>query len=95
MYFAKNVADFPFNSWLSFQRLCRLLWGYLLDGTDAHQIINIKSKIRITYSTKQKNQKLFYVTTLHKQPIRKDFLWRLVKYSDSRYQCPRVLKLTQ
>jgi len=28
VYFAKNVAYFPFNSWLSFQRLCRLLWGY-------------------------------------------------------------------
>jgi len=27
-YFAKNVVIyFPFNSWLSFQRLCRLLWG--------------------------------------------------------------------
>jgi len=28
MYFAKDVAYviFPFNSWLSFQRLCRLLW---------------------------------------------------------------------
>ena len=26
--FAKNVAYFPFNSWLSFQRLCHLLWGY-------------------------------------------------------------------
>ena len=25
VYFAKNVAYFPFNSWLSFQRLCRLL----------------------------------------------------------------------
>ena len=25
----KNVAYFPFNSWLSFQRLCRLLWGLL------------------------------------------------------------------
>ena len=24
--FAKNVAYFPFNSWLGFQRLCRLLW---------------------------------------------------------------------
>ena len=24
----KNIAYFPFNSWLSFQRLCRLLWGY-------------------------------------------------------------------
>jgi len=28
VYFAKNVAYFPFNSRLSFQRLCRLLWGY-------------------------------------------------------------------
>ena len=28
LYFATNVAYFPFNSWLSFQRLCRLLWGY-------------------------------------------------------------------
>jgi len=26
----KNVAYFPFNSWLSFQRLCRLLLGYIL-----------------------------------------------------------------
>ena len=31
VYFAKNVAYFPFNSWLSFQRLCRLLWGFLLN----------------------------------------------------------------
>ena len=28
VYFAKNVAYFSFNSWLSFQRLCRLLWGF-------------------------------------------------------------------
>ena len=28
-YYAKNAAYFPFNSWLSFQRLCRLLWGLL------------------------------------------------------------------
>jgi len=28
VYFAKNAAYFPFNSWLSFQRLCRLLWGF-------------------------------------------------------------------
>jgi len=27
-FFAENVAYFHFNSWLSFQRLCRLLWGY-------------------------------------------------------------------
>ena len=26
--FAKNVAYIAFNSWLSFQRLCRLLWGF-------------------------------------------------------------------
>ena len=24
VYFAKNAAYFPFDSWLSFQRLCRL-----------------------------------------------------------------------
>jgi len=24
----KECSLFPFNSWLSFQRLCRLLWGY-------------------------------------------------------------------
>ena len=24
VYFAQNAAYFPFNSWLSFQRLCRL-----------------------------------------------------------------------
>jgi len=29
VYFAKNVAYFPFNSWLSFQRLCRILWGLM------------------------------------------------------------------
>ena len=29
VYFAKNTAYFPFNSWLSFQRLCRLSWGLL------------------------------------------------------------------
>jgi len=29
VYFAKNVVYFPFNSWLSFQRLCRLLRGWL------------------------------------------------------------------
>jgi len=28
VYFAKNVAYFPFNSWLSFQRLWRLLLGF-------------------------------------------------------------------
>jgi len=34
VYFAKNEADiiFPFNSRLSFQRLCRLLWGRLKMG---------------------------------------------------------------
>jgi len=37
VYFAKNVAYFPFNSWLSFQRLCRLLWG-------------LRSRLRITVS---------------------------------------------
>ena len=32
VYFAENVVDaiFPVNSWLSFQRLCRLLWRLLI-----------------------------------------------------------------
>jgi len=28
VYFAKNVACFPFNSWLSFQRLCRIFYRH-------------------------------------------------------------------
>jgi len=35
VYFAKNVTYFPFNSWLSFQRLCRLLWGYHIHFVDS------------------------------------------------------------
>jgi len=72
---------------------------YLLDVIDAHQIINIKSKNRITYNTiqsKKKNKKkLFFSTKLYKQRIRKDFSRRLVEYSGSWYECPRVLKLAQ
>ena len=34
MWVAKNVAYFPFNSWVSFQQLCRLLWGFLLHTTN-------------------------------------------------------------
>jgi len=33
VYFAKTVAYFRFNSWLSFQRLCRLLWGSTISTT--------------------------------------------------------------
>jgi len=38
VYFAKNVAYFPFNSWLSFQRLCRLLWGYHFHFVDSNTL---------------------------------------------------------
>jgi len=31
----KNVAYFPFYSWLSFQRLCPLLWGYHFHFVDS------------------------------------------------------------
>ena len=61
---------------------------YLLDVTDAHthQIINTKSKVRMTNNTKQKTErKLFHSTELYKQWIRKDFLWRSVEYSDQRW----------
>jgi len=35
VYFVQNVAYFPFNSWLSFQRLCRLLCGYYWAAKEA------------------------------------------------------------
>jgi len=39
VYFAKNVANsiFHFNSWLSCQRLCRLLWGYHFHFVDSNR----------------------------------------------------------
>jgi len=36
MYFAKNVAYFPFNSWLSFQRLCRLIFGFVNEAPHSY-----------------------------------------------------------
>ena len=30
VYFVKNAAYFPFNAWLSFQRLCRLYGDYIV-----------------------------------------------------------------
>ena len=40
VYFAKTAVYFPFNSWISFQLLCRLLWGYHIYFVDrgAHRI---------------------------------------------------------
>jgi len=40
----------------------------------------------MTYDIKQKNQKLFHLTELYKQRIRKDFLWRSVEYYGSWYE---------
>ena len=40
VYFAKNVAYLPYNSWLSFQRLCRLLWGYHICFVDSNHASN-------------------------------------------------------
>jgi len=40
VYFAKNAAYFPFNSWLSFQRLCRILWGYHFHFVDSSHASN-------------------------------------------------------
>jgi len=41
VYFAKNVAYLPFfNSWLSFQRQCRLLWGYHFHFVDSSHASN-------------------------------------------------------
>jgi len=52
--------------------------------------------VRVTYSTKQQNQKkLFHLTKLYKERIRKDLFRRSVEYSGSWYECPRVLKLAR
>ena len=42
VYFAKTAVYFPFNSWISFQLLCRLLWGYHIYFVDrgAHRIFS-------------------------------------------------------
>jgi len=40
VYFAKNVAYFPFNSWLSFQPLYRLLSGYHFYFVDSNHASN-------------------------------------------------------
>ena len=40
VYLAKNAAYFPFNSLLSFQRLCRLLWGYHFHFVDSSHASN-------------------------------------------------------
>jgi len=39
VYVAKTVANiiFPANSWLSFQRLRRLLWGYHFHFVDSNR----------------------------------------------------------
>ena len=48
VYFAKNVAYFPFKSWLSFQRSCRLLWGLIIkDPTKAMRFATPPSKTLI------------------------------------------------
>jgi len=48
-YFAKNVAYFPFNSWLSFQRLCRLSWGYMNNVT---QCLQYRAAVKMCGGTK-------------------------------------------
>jgi len=58
----------------------------LLNATDTHQIINIKSKVRMTYCTKQQNQKLFHLTKLYKQRIRKDFVMKISRI----FQCQKI-----
>jgi len=51
---------------------------YLFDATNAHQTTNTKSKVRMTYSTKQQNQKkLFHLTKPYKERIRKDFFMKI------------------
>jgi len=44
VYFEKKISSqsdiFFFNSWLSFQRLCRLLWGYHFHFVDSNRALN-------------------------------------------------------
>ena len=42
-----------------------------------------------------KPKKLYHLTKLYKERMRKDFLWRSVEYSGSWYECPRNLKLAR
>jgi len=44
VYFAKDVAYFPFNSWLSFQRLCHLLCGCLLRTLNSVAVIDMAGR---------------------------------------------------
>jgi len=40
VYLAQNVVYFPSNFWLSFKRLCRLLWGYHFHFVDSNHVPN-------------------------------------------------------
>ena len=42
-----------------------------------------------------KPKKLYHLTKLYKERMRKDFLWISVEYSGSWYECPRNLKLAR
>ena len=63
--------------------MCVCVWAMLPDTNKIMMIMNIKSKVRMTYNTSGKIPKLFYVTKLYKQQIRNDFLRRLAEYSRS------------
>jgi len=57
MCFAKNIANniFPFNSWLSFQRLCRPLWGLAFNASNLqpHITVDCNPILIMTYLKKQ------------------------------------------
>ena len=59
MYFAKNVAYFPFNSWLSFQRPCRLLWGSTLMSCYKTQLVQLAMRKTLTSTEPRSSSAVF------------------------------------
>ena len=59
MYFAKNVAYFPFNSRLSFQRPCRLLWGSTLMSCYKTQLVRLAMRKILTSTEPRSSSAVF------------------------------------
>jgi len=82
VYFAKNAAYFPFNSWLSFQRLCRLLWGYA--------VVKVDRRIRWHYTTTILRLRIGARLTKYRNCKFQNFARTISRHADgiSRYSVP-------
>ena len=56
---------------------------------------NKQNQNNVQHKAEKSKQKLFYFTDLYKQQIKKDFLWRLVEYTGSCYECERYKSESQ